>query len=153
MKVLGVDPGGTTGWLLAEPPHRLLAHGQEHFEVAADAVRLLDGLDRHEDWLVVEEYRVRPAVAHQVQDLFPHELVSVLVAAWPKERLSLQQPSMKHAVGDRMLRRLGLWVPLPHARDAARHVAWFLLRNGLCDPAEAMAVASSNRRRRSSRRS
>jgi len=129
--VVAVDPGETTGWCAVRLPD---------FEVAAGQVRDVDALIRvleaHKpEVVVVEDFRLRPERAKSLsqQQLHASEVIGT-VAAWCGRNwveLERQPASMRTVVTRELLGRLGLWSltrNMPHARDAAKHLVVWLLR-------------------------
>jgi|GEM_PF-2703327 hypothetical protein len=129
--IIAIDPGKTTGWFaLAISPTSLQAlHGQE-----SDIALFLREL--HRLWpekIIVESFRIRPEKARSLSnDDLPAPRVIGAIEQWCAENkveLIFQEPSIKKAILPWLLDGLG-WYALtrgqPHARDASRHMAYYI---------------------------
>lgn len=116
--ILSIDPGDTTGYVLArvsEKEVKIIEKGEATFP---DGVRAILRRGHNSDKVVIEDFTIRiPLIGSKgiamrvlggVQLEFPGKVV-------------LQQPSEKLRCPDAMLKKLDLWNPSKHIRDAARH--------------------------------
>jgi hypothetical protein len=140
MKVLGLDPGGTTGWASVEAQKKRLAvlrMGTSRDATLAD----LDELFKEADVIVVEDFKVRPKMA--VQGKFnwnSMDTTRIIGAAQTlarihKKKFVLQQPAVKPmGYGYAGLK----YVPGKkgtHAQDAIAHACFFLVTKHYASPA------------------
>ena len=125
MKIIGLDPGGTTGTALYDLRHdsweRRQIVGEHHNEALWKYLVLV-----HPDIVVCESfiYQQRTKV-----DLRAVEYIGVARLYCQINSMSLieQPPAMKAFWDDDKLKAINLWVPgSPHACDATRHVLQFL---------------------------
>jgi hypothetical protein len=153
--VVAVDPGETTGWCAVRLPD---------FEATAGQVKDVDALTRvleaHRPRVVViEDFRLQPERAKSFsRRQLPTSEVIGAVAAWCGRNwveLVRQPASMKTIVTRELLERLGLWSltgRMPHARDAARHLVVWLLREKREETAARLSIAEMIPRPRVPRR-
>lgn len=149
MRVISIDPGGTTGWVLHEVPDEKatlpleVSGGQigpddHHAELDA----LLD--DNDPDIVVCEDFQYR-LIKHKGASMPGINLVSKeyigVVKLWVQQYPDLHQPQLvmrlpAQAVGkqenifwtDEKLKRLGVYTAgEPHRNDATRHLLAYLL--------------------------
>lgn len=129
--VMAVDPGETTGWCAVWLPSFEAAAGQ-----VKDVNALLRALEAHKpEVVVIEDFRPYPEQAKALsrQRLYASEVIGA-VAAWCGRNwveLERQPAGMRKVVTRELLERLGLWDltrGMPHARDAAKHLVVWLLR-------------------------
>ncbi len=138
MRIAAVDPGATTGWVVAEGcPPTLLGCGE-----AVQLGELQDVLVGYRPQVVVvESFRLYPwrAKALGFSRMQAAEAIGTL-RAWAQDigiTWVEQQPAVKDTVSRKVLEALGLWAPTrgkPHARDAARHLAHYLIVTSRSDP-------------------
>lgn len=134
MRVLAVDPGGTTGWAICDEDHLdLVATGQERdqFAFCRMADRHAEGLFAAPvDVIVCESYTVTPRTIKLTREYSALEIIGTLryIAGMHGKRFKLQPPaSAKNFMTNDRLRSLGWWRPgEDHARDALRHLGLFL---------------------------
>jgi len=134
MKVLSIDPGGTTGWKIVtfdsfqEPGNVKWRHGhigphKHHMglrdflsaEETGDLIIILEGFDN----------RGNPAAV-----LVALEYIGV-VQLWCKQNsveCIVQQPAQKEWATNKKLKACGIYVPgMKHSNDAARHLLVWLV--------------------------
>lgn len=145
MLAAAVDPGKTCGYVLAsvdfpvEMPRNLDAvAGQLDISSLLEELGSAEGLGL----VVAERFSPIPGRAKSLagQRLYASEALGAL-RQWCLDRgipLIEQQPACIKTVKRSLLEAFGLWSvtsDLPHARDAARHLVAFILKNrgGLCD--------------------
>ena len=140
MRILAIDPGGTTGWALADEDHLdLVTSGQAaQFEFCQMAEEHAAGSFRAPvDVIVCESYTVTPATIKLTREYAALEIIGTLryLAQRDKRKFKLQTPAAaKRFMTDARLRNLGWWQPgKDHARDALRHLGLYLAeeRNNL----------------------
>src|SRR5665647_325289 len=128
MRVLGIDPGERTGVALVdvstEQAPVLLMHEEVYGGLSGFSVWWEDRPDY--DVLVCEDFLLR-------QGLHGVNLEPVRIIAFLEPYAPVMQPpaGRKKAVSDNALKRLGLYLPgekQRNAREAVRHVVWFLKR-------------------------
>lgn len=151
MIIVGLDPGGTTGWAVckvSEEPKSMDDKGKLKVETTHEftagqvgpedhhlalwnflADRLYETNDLH---LVVENFLFRQGDAHRTGTvLVSLEYIGVaqlFADTYPdKVKMTRQTPaSAKSFVTDSKIKRLDLWIPgKPHAMDALRHVIFY----------------------------
>jgi hypothetical protein len=143
--VLGLDPGGTTGWGLFGvhpeamgpdpglmpfgPPSNVLYWSAGEFTGSQDS-QVDQILELCEAWpnarLVTEDFQLRTLAAQ----LDPVEINAIVLRATRPRYWVKQMPSLAMGVAtDERLKAAGFWIPgKPHARDAARHCITFIKR-------------------------
>lgn len=149
MKVIAVDPGGTTGLAFWDGGF----HG-EWPQWAAGAPR-----ERRDTWpmvedlcgwarrfgsdltFVVEEYRITQRTAQLSQQYTALEVIGAIkfLCHLYSCGIVLQKPGdAKRFASDRRIRAAGLWHQggAGHANDAARHLYLWLAKNGYVNPLE-----------------
>lgn len=135
MVLVAVDPGKTTGMVCAS---NLFSSSQviQCFQVYStqETVRRLDSYKP--DVVILEQFRLLRNTAQQLsgQDMYASEVIGVVkdYCLSNSVELVMQQPQAKNTVSSKFLKALGLWEVtkgLPHARDAARHLVYYLLRS------------------------
>lgn len=131
MRILALDPGGTTGWAIYQHGmdwDRGQLTGQHH----DDLWQLIDTY--YPDTLVYERFlyqrrEVTKGVSLVLDSLEYIGVAKLWIQRNPKgRRLVEQTPHQgKHLWTDDKVKALGLWLPgLPHAMDATRHLLYFL---------------------------
>lgn len=119
--IVALDPGKTTGFAYRN------GESGGAGEIAQDSV--WDTLETLKPTiLVVESFQFRQA--RSKVNLIPNEIIGV-VKEWARQRnvpVVWQTPSQaKHYFDDRRLREIGAWAEgMPHARDATRHLLFYL---------------------------
>lgn len=125
---LGVDPGGTTGWVLLGGPIYVLRYGEA--KSAEEVVQVVS----EANVVVLETFRPRPSKAGGIAG---RRVRSAEVAGQVEARANelgvkvyYQEPStVKPFFSDALLRHLGVYLKGRHARDALRHALywyWFV---------------------------
>jgi hypothetical protein len=133
MRLAVVDPGKTSGWVIASGFLQEVRCG----ETSKVAV-LMHRLDEWQpEVLIAEAFRLYPWRAkEQFWGNMPAAEVVGAVKAWCEAasvRYVEQCAACRGIISDFALRRAGLWAPTigkPHARDAARHLLYYYWRNG-----------------------
>ena len=137
MRVLGIDPGGTTGAAVVVAPGIVarpadLVYAQEfEFEAFLDALHEIIGLA---ELVAVERYTIGPRTikfSRQPQALYA---IGAIMAECRKSRVEmvLQNPAdAKSAFSDGTLKLFGMHSPSPHVRDATRHALLACRRGGV----------------------
>jgi hypothetical protein len=144
MRIIGLDPGGTTGWATYTSDLRDWSFGQMGPEEHHEQLDQFLGIQHVRDTvIVVEEFEWRTskpqmaAYGDRYVELISKEYIGV-VKRWYQERGSLQgltlliKPAgvIKPFVKDANIKKLGLWKPgYKHAMDATRNVLWFLIHS------------------------
>jgi len=130
MRVLSLDPGGTTGYMIGtvDPNSEL------NIERSGQIKNSLRGfLDFHWDVLesedidliICEGFELREGV--HGADLSPVYIIGALEALYATIPIEYQMPYLKPLVDDDRLKKLGLHEPgKPHRNDAVRHAVVFL---------------------------
>jgi hypothetical protein len=142
IRVIALDPGETTGWAYVEDDRVKI--GQLPWQDAASWVHdyVAAAVNRHkthEVTLVSEAFVVTQATVKKSRDTSSLELIGVcryLATRYLAKPLVLQSASdAKSFVDDDKLKRLGWYVKgEDHARDAARHLALYLVRIKVLNP-------------------
>lgn len=131
MVILGIDPGGTTGWALVRDLLEVVDGGETR-----DRDEVLLQIPRADE-IVVESFRLRPSKGRALggERLVASEIIGAVEEALEREGRKppvLQDPSVKRLLPDPALRALGLWLPgRGHARDAIRHAGYRFLTTHL----------------------
>lgn len=133
MRILALDPGGTTGWTSYDDDGgKVPAWGWGQLEEEDHHVQLYDLLDRQQpDVVVCERFTYRPHLPHAV--LISRDYIGV-ATLWCKQNgveIVMQMPA--HAKGlwdDKKLKAVNLYqVNKRHANDATRHLLYYLTIN------------------------
>ena len=137
MRVLAVDPGGTTGWVIWSDEVSLQADGshielwgEDEFETFID---LLDDEPCSElDAILAERYTITPNTIKKSRQYEALELIGVLRAEAYRRNIPfvLQQQNPPFCT-DAKLRVCGLYVPGDHGRSAARQLLLYLCRENI----------------------
>lgn len=134
MKVIAIDPGGTTGITIAQ-------FGTDVMYVRPTQDRytpkeFMEFLMLHvgtASWVIIESFEFRKG-ARQGLDLTPAHLIGVAMASVPEDRLRQQTAAVgkSHFGNDQKLKDRKLWIPgKPHAMDSLRHfMQWFQFGHG-----------------------
>ena len=127
--ILGLDPGGTTGWSVwcydAITPPRPVTHGQIPGGVKG-FVDWWEGALCEFDWdqVVSESFVLDGRTA--APNVEPLRIEGALAVLWPET--VFQRNSFKAHMTDQKIKDLGLWWKgQPHAIDSMRHV-WAYLK-------------------------
>lgn len=147
-RILAVDAGVSTGWVLGQQPSdpydegsEILDFGQfrsEHWEETV--TELLTKLTSEPTTLVIEQFDLRPnnKFRADLTTVKVNSTLSYCATAWnPKARIIWQTPGQaKGVITDKALKALGFWptgkhVGCPDAddvRDAARHFYYYSIK-------------------------
>lgn len=131
MRVIALDPGGTTGAAIREITGRVWSYS---FENRQHLYQWLEAISFEPTTYVVETFVPRPGVRTWVPDsLFIWGYVDGRIPFWhPDSRLVLQTPAQAKAfMTDEKLRTLGWWSTNDHARDALRHLGYAIIGSGI----------------------
>lgn len=138
MRILAVDPGKTTGWVIYQEGEDL-EFGQSAFEPFVKKVeRVQQGISSYIDTIVCERFTINTFTTKNSNQTDALEVIGYLksVAVRYQTRFLLQMPSSaKTFATDERLKDAGLYiVGQDHARDAARHLLLYLTQKGLYAP-------------------
>ena len=134
-RILGVDPGGTTGLCVLQwegelpasaGPSKLLTASQVDPEHAEDALRemITNSSEGPLDLVAIEKFTIGPGTHKLTRSYDALYLIGLTRALcrWAGVPMQLQGPGpAKKAYDDHRLRDLGFWMPGDHCRDAIRH--------------------------------
>ena len=133
MRILSIDPGGTTGWAFVDEDHLdLVTAGQaKQFEFCQMAEAHAIGVHKTPaDVIVIESYTVTPATIKLTREYAALEIIGTCryLAEAHGRKFKLQTPAAaKRFMTPERLRNLGWWRPgEDHARDALRHLGLYL---------------------------
>lgn len=127
MKILSLDPGGTTG--VAQ-----LSYSESEMPILDFVQQVEGGLlgflgwwnsleSHHWDAIVCEDFVLRPSV--KFPDLSPVYIIGALTAL--TGIVTLQSPSLKPLCNDDVLKRMDFYTKgKPHGNDATRHAIIYL---------------------------
>lgn len=130
MRILSLDPGGTTGyaisWVQSNGEAEILRSGQIQGSLKGFLDFHWDVLeDEHIDLIVCESFTLREGVYGA--DLSPVYIIGALEALYPTTQIIYQAPSQKKLCEDDRLKKMGLHVPgKPHRNDSVRHLVIYL---------------------------
>lgn len=130
IRILGIDPGGTTGLALISVDNVSAPNIIWQKQIAGGLEGFLNFhwdelLDTEIDLIVCESFTLREGV-HGV-DLSPTYIIGALEALYPAMPIVYQAPKMKPLCDDTRLKKMGFYVPARgHAMDAVRHVMVYL---------------------------
>lgn len=147
-RILAVDAGVSTGWVLGEQPSNpydegseILDFGQFKHDHWEDTVtELLTKFTSEPTTLVIEQFDLRPnnKFRADLTTVKVNSTLSYCATAWnPKARIVWQTPGQaKGVITDKELKALGFWptgktVGCPDAddvRDAARHFYYYVIK-------------------------
>jgi hypothetical protein len=134
--VVALDPGKTTGAVYAQMPYTNCTASCTQVQGIEPVVHLLDSYKP--DLVIAEQFRLQHSKALQLsgQVMFASEVLGAVKNYCHQHsiKLLLQMPFTKNTVSDKFLKIMGLWertTGLPHARDAARHLVYYLLQEQL----------------------
>jgi hypothetical protein len=137
--VLAVDPGLHCGWAAWSSEFSGAAElgEDEQLEFGDRLEAWLMKTSGHERVLVYERFLITIATAKKSQAGYSLEVIGVvkhLARKYGAELAAPQSPAdAKGFMTDARLKALGWWSSSDHARDAARHLGLFLVRNGWRD--------------------
>ncbi len=125
-RVVGIDPGGTTGLCRFEGKHLEVCEQFDLFELG-------DWLSTElapEDILVVEAYKLRASSAKtMIGNTFPAPEAIGLIKYWAHTKgkgIHWQSPAQKEYFSNERLQLLGLYQRgMPHANDSIRHALYY----------------------------
>ena len=131
-RVLGIDPGGTTGVAMIKFPSMTLEHActMTLDDVFDEAFTLVGPAD----YVAIQRYTITQRTAQMTRQPDAMYAIGALMMACRRARvpLELQQPNdAKASFPDKVLRQLGVWDSSDHVRDAIRHALLGLRRSGL----------------------
>lgn len=147
-RILAIDAGVSTGWVLGEQPSNphdegseILDFGQFKHDHWEDTVtELLTKFTSDPTTLVIEQFDLRPnnKFRADLTTVKVNSTLSYCATAWnPKARIVWQTPGQaKGVITDKALKTLGFWptgktVGCPDAddvRDAARHFYYYAIK-------------------------
>lgn len=138
MRVLAVDPGGTTGWATWEDGEVRWGQIPGGLFGAVEALIRPDwtvGFAERVDVCVIEKYTIGARTVKYSRQSDALEITGVLKAlsaAGRTEWLYQQPAEAKRLFTDERLREFGWWAKgEEHARDALRHLGFYLARKRL----------------------
>lgn len=145
VRILGVDPGGTTGWVYYDTDTEEFQSGQEADRLAfCGSVK--DWVDRGVELVVVEDFRITIQTAKKSQQPDALKIIGAIdyIAAGGSAKVVLQTPGdAKRFATDDRLKKAGMWTPgRRHANDAARHLFLRLCKQGTLNALEVDARAA-----------
>jgi predicted 2-oxoglutarate/Fe(II)-dependent dioxygenase YbiX len=142
--VLAFDPGGSTGWAMWQAEKILNPEGKPEYFNEYTNSGCFDDKDHHEKIIALIELQ-RTEVFHLITEAFLNrpekatasELISRdyigVMTLWAKQndvRLIQQSSAMaKTFINDKKLKAMGYWSTNKHARDAYRHMLFFMINN------------------------
>lgn len=130
MRVLSLDPGGTTGYAITtyDPtfPAEIERSGQIKNSLRGFLDFHWDVLESEQfDFIICENFELREGIYGA--DLSPVYIIGALEALYPTTQIVYQAPYQKPLVDDDRLKKLGLYEPgKPHRNDAVRHMVIYL---------------------------
>jgi hypothetical protein len=142
-RVIGIDPGGTTGWATFSA-YRYFDYASQSYEYEDvewtcgqlgpekhhQALEQLLGLQRVEYYTIVCERFTDRVTGHSV-DLTAREYIGVIQKYCQEDKVPLVMQMSAQAKGftnSKNLRKLGLYYAKDkHAMDAYKHVLWYLI--------------------------
>lgn len=147
-RILTVDAGVSTGWVLGEQPSNPYSEGSEildfgqfkHDHWEDTVTELLTKFTSEPTTLVIEQFDLRPnnKFRADLTTVKVNSALSYCATAWnPKARIVWQTPGQaKGVITDKALKALGFWptgktVGCPDAddvRDAARHFYYYVIK-------------------------
>lgn len=131
MRIIAVDPGGTTGWAEWEAG-KLTAFGQgEDWQATTTFL-----LSREPDILVVESFHITTETAKKARSYDALYMIGALgyEASLRGIRMAMQAPSMRMFATPKKLEAMG-WKPRgDHAIQATRHLLTFLFDDHIIGP-------------------
>jgi hypothetical protein len=143
VKILAVDPGGTTGWMTWDSELGRMGWGMSNFEEFVSFVNV--AASPHQiDVIVCERYTI---TANTLRKSRQHEALEVIgflraVAHLRGIKFELQQQNPPFST-DARLRLCSLYVPNDHARSAARQLLLYLVKHEINPGASAEELANA----------
>lgn len=137
IKVLSVDPGGTTGYcfVMINADVGTIVRVLEAGQLGLEKVRLLDSLASMADVIVIEDFILRNVTRLVGTHLEAVKVIGYLQIGYSNKKVVLQQPSERKAWNDQRLldpekiKGLSLVLGQKHAIDALRHAAVYARKN------------------------
>ena len=131
MLTLAIDPGSTTGWALYDG-ERLILWGQTQWDYFCDHV--YEGVFGDLDRVVLESF-VITGKTHQLGQEGIHDTLNCIgFITWfclrNEIQLVTQKPAERKPISDTVLKQIGWYKQGKHARDAIRHLAMLLTKEG-----------------------
>lgn len=142
MRVLAIDPGGTTGWSFWDPPSERPIGGEndDSFRIRHLIEKTMHTLGPGAGILVCEDFRITGNTAKKSPQTTALRILGTAeYLAWREGwEFVLQQPSQaKQFATNEKLKRLAWYHPgKEHQNDATRHVLLFAVERGLLDGRE-----------------
>lgn len=134
MKIISVDPGKTTGVAMYQVENFESRFAVYQFTNIPDVIELLK--KELPDVVLVESFKLHKNKATQLsgQENYSAEVIGAIKVFCAGELIPIRQqaPAVKDTVMQSLLERIGFWLPtkgMPHARDAARHLAAYLFKS------------------------
>lgn len=151
MRVLAIDPGGTSGFALYQtvPAKHFESWAVEGQMPAVERARM--EMSKRVDILVVEEFKITAATGRKTRGGSNTAIEIIGALRWIAHARNIpfviQTPSDALSfMTDAKLKRLGLYTPGPdHARDATRHLVLYLVREGLLTPERLLPSVEATR--------
>lgn len=138
MRILAVDPGGTTGWVYYDTYTEEFQSGQEADRLVF-CFMVKEWVDRDVVLIVVEDFRITIQTAKKSQQPDALKIIGAIdYIAAGSAQVVLQTPGdAKRFATDDRLKKAGMWTPgRRHANDAARHLFLRLCKKGLLSALE-----------------
>ena len=132
MRILAVDPGGTTGWVTYDTDTEEFQSGQEADRLVFCSM-VKEWVDRGVGLIVVEDFRITIQTAKKSQQPDALKIIGAIdYIAAGSAQVVLQTPGdAKRFATDDRLKKAGMWTPgRKHANDAARHLFLRLSKKG-----------------------
>ena len=136
MRIVAIDPGETTGIAVYDDEYGPNLAGYDAVPGQMIAVSCIKReLTLDVDLLVIEEFRISAGTARKTRSSSNTTIEIIGAAKWlahcANVPVVMQSPAdvMGFMTNDK-LRRLGWYVPNEHARDAVRHLAFYLVEEG-----------------------
>lgn len=151
--IIGIDPGGVTGWSLIALPRKAFGNAGTLDSILRNKIEWIHGqIDCREkedegafqlrklidQWptaaIVVEDFILRAGRQEKSRDLLSPVRITAKIEhhLWLSERkMHLQQPSLAKRLNNERLKAMNVYTSkggMQHARDADRHVLMFLRR-------------------------
>ncbi len=137
LRILGVDPGDTTGYAFIEVEHRgpgfhtykMLAMGDASFP--GGILPLVQIIMKEAHVVAVEDYIIRqPHIGQSPIAIKVIGAIQVVMSALPEKELLMQQPSEKRRAPNTFIKSLHL-PPIRslHIEDAVRHVIIYVQKH------------------------
>ena len=135
MRILAIDPGGTTGFVYYD--ENPLVHGQrDDWKAFCEMVE--EWLDQSLiDQIVIESYQITSETIRKTRQYEPLMIIGTVyfLAGKYNVPVKLQGRQIKAFATDTKLKNMGWWFPgQQHARDAARHLLGYLVDTEQVDP-------------------